>query len=67
MRGYMTKRRNDNSFRQESKALLLKSMKKLLSTEEGTLRHNEQAAESRPNMVSTEEGRKCVMNNLHKE
>ena len=58
MRSYMAMRRNDDSFRNESKALSLKSMKKLLSTETGRQRHNEKAAESRQNMVSTEEGRK---------
>ena len=58
MRGYMSMRRNDDSFRKQSNVLSLKSMNKLLCTEEGRQRHNEQAAGSRQNIVSTEEGRK---------
>ena len=58
MKGYMQKRRIDDSFRKKSNELSQRSKIKLQSTKDGRQRYNEQAKKLRRNMVSDEKKQK---------
>ena len=57
MRVYMQRRRGDDSFREKSNAVSLKSIQKLRKTEKGRHKLNKQANESRQHTLDTEDGR----------